>query len=120
MRRVSMLLLVVAITMIGILPAQAGVVRDAGSVADTLQCKGDPPPPTIADVPPGTSPEGIWYGCLCEDWFWWSCDNVNYYECCQQMVWNDDDPNPKNHYWQCMTGYYLTCGLPPGCDAVPW
>lgn len=118
MNRASILLLVIVITMIGAVSAQAQGIQDVGDVADTLSCAGNPPPPTISDAPSGAEPDGIWYGCLCESWYWWSCNNVNYYECCNQMVWNDDDP--QHPYWQCMTGYYMTVGLPPGCDVVDW
>lgn len=118
MKYLSILSLVIAVTFVGVVSVQAGSGWEEDVVAHMAQCTGDSPPATIGAGISGVDPDGVWYGCLCESWWWWSCDNVNYYECCQQMVWNDDDP--QHPYWQCMSGYYLTCVLPPGCDVVDW
>jgi len=65
------------------------------------------PRPVLAKPP---EPDCIWYGCLCEEIeYAWECvGQANPYRCCDTLCWNG--------YWQCLSGYYISCGVPPGCD----
>ena len=119
MKWLSMFLILVAVFAVIVFPTQVGASQNMDEDGDTPQCQGNPLPPTISDIPPHNSPEGIWYGCLCEELYWWSCDDLvswTYYKCCDLMVWQEIGGG----YWQCLTGYYYNCGLPYGCDSVPW
>ncbi len=72
-------------------------------------------PTLVLAKPPDPGPKDIWYGCLCRqyDASWEPCvGGVDPYECCDVMCWRG--------YWHCRSGYYITCGVPPGCDSYPW